>query len=301
MKKESNLLREKAEKYKIPKHRMENEGVYSVESEDEVHYMSEEEFMEKAPDNKIWELHHGELIIHSPVGYVHKSLDVFLTTIVFAYVNAKGLGAVYNSPAAIKFDKDVIYEPDVFFVKKGNKGKIEKYLFCGVPDLIVEVVSPGHELYDRRTKFVNYERYGVCEYWILDPQNKKYNFYINKNGRFEEQGLTSKSVEQGFSLTKEEAKTGIYKSKEIEGFYLRLKWLENEKYWSNRNVNKIIYELIGKKNIIEDIGKKEIIETIGKKDVIETIGEEEIIDTIGEERLLDLIKKRKKSKETKRI
>ncbi len=80
-------------------------------------------------------------------------------------------------------------------------------------------------------------------------------------------------------------KDGIYKSKEIEGFYLRLKWLENEKYWSNRNVNKIIYELVGKENIIEDIGKKEIIETIGKKDVIETIGKKDVIETIGKKDL----------------
>ena len=209
--KKNNLVRERAEKYKIPlpPSAKGESSIYSPSNKkvkgefEEIHYMSEEEFLEKAPENQIWELNYGELIVHSPIGYVHKDLDKFLFMTIQYYVNTRELGKVYNSPAAIKLDKDLIYEPDVFFVKKGNKGKIEKYLFVGVPDLVVEVVSPGHELYDKRTKFVNYEKYGVKEYWILDPQKKKYNFYQNIRDKFKEK------------LPKER----IIKSNEIKDFY----------------------------------------------------------------------------------
>lgn len=203
----------------------------------EIHYMSEKEFLKKAPDNKVWELRYGELIIHSPVRYKHKKLDSFIFNIMFNYVNAKGLGAVFNSPAAIRLDKDLIYEPDVFFVSRSNPGKVEEVIFNGVPDLIVEVISPTMVRHDKITKFVDYERFGVKEYWILDLQKKKYNFYRNIRGKFKER-------------VPEE---GIYKCKEIKEFYVKREWLKAEKYWSERNVNKIIYELIGIEDVINDL------------------------------------------------
>jgi len=227
--------------------------------QEEVHYMSEEEFLEKAPDNKVWELRYGELIIHSPIGYEHKKLDKFLFYIMQGYVNTKELGDVFNSPAAIRLDKDLIYEPDLFFVSRGNPGKVEEVIFNGVPDLIVEVLSSSMVRHDRVTKFVDYERFGVKEYWILDPEKKKYNFYRNIRGKFKERF----------------PKEGIYKCKEIKGFYIRIGWLEDEKYWSERNVNKIMYQLIGTRNIIKDIGETEIIE--------------ELISSIGKEKLKKLI------------
>jgi len=269
-----------------------------VHPQEEVHYMSEKEFLEKAPDNKVWELRYGELIIHSPVRVKHKSLDIFLSYIIFGYVNAKGLGRVFNSPMAVKFERNLIYEPDIFFVSSTNLGKVEEVIFNGVPDLVVEVLSPSMVRHDRVTKFVDYERFGVKEYWILDPHKKEYNFYRNIRGKFRER------------LSEE----GIYRCEEIKGFYVKMEWLENEKYWSERNVNKIIYELIGEEDIvrymdskkvikaigeekiIEDIGEEEAIKVIGGKKAIKIIGEEEFIDAIGEERLLKLIEKKKKSK-----
>jgi len=236
-----------------------------VHPQEEVHYMSEKEFLEKAPDNKVWELRYGELIIHSPVRVKHKSLDIFLSYIIFGYVNAKGLGRVFNSPMAVKFERDLVYEPDIFFVSNTNLGKVEEVIFNGVPDLIVEVISPSMEIHDRRTKLVDYERFGVKEYWILDPQKKKYNFYRNIRGKFREV----------LPVGADGSVLSIYKSKEIKGFYIRIGWLEDEKYWSERNVNKIMYQLIGTRNIIKDIGETEIIE--------------ELISSIGKEKLKKLI------------
>ena len=247
-----------------------------TEAQEEVHYMSEEEFLERAPDNKVWELRYGELIIHSPVRVKHKSLDIFLSYIIFGYVNAKGLGRVFNSPMAVKFERDLIYEPDIFFVRNTNLGKVEEVIFNGVPDLIVEVISPSMIRHDRGTKFVDYERFGVKEYWILDPQKKQFNFYQLKRGKFKE-------IKPIFSHLRGEG-MGIYKCKEIKGFYVRMDWLKDEKYWSEQNVNKIIYELIGKKIIYELIGKGEIA-----KDILPALEDEELIDIIGKERLKRLI------------
>lgn len=271
MSKKESFIREKAVKYKVdkftnqlyPEH-IEGKG----DEEGLVHYMSEEEFLKKAPDNKIWELRYGELIIHSPVYIVHQQLLGFLMLLMGSYVNSKEIGTILTEPFCIRFEKDLIYEPDITFISKKNPGKVEKIFFDGVPNLIVEIVSPSMILHDRRTKFVDYERFGVKEYWILDPVKKKYNFYRNMRKKFKE-------------ILPEE---GIYKSKEIEGFYIKLEWLEDKKYWSERNVNKITYKLIGKKSVIKDIGEKEILEDIADRTLID-----EVIKRIGKGRLKKLI------------
>jgi len=247
-----------------------------VHPQEEVHYMSEKEFLEKAPDNKVWELRYGELIIHSPVRVKHKSLDIFLSYIIFGYVNAKGLGRVFNSPMAVKFERDLVYEPDIFFVNNTNSGKVEEVIFNGVPDLIVEVISPSMVRHDRVTKFVDYERFGVKEYWILDPQKKKYNFYRNIRGKFREV----------LPVGADGSVRPVYKCEEIKGFYIRISWLEDEKYWSERNVNKMMYELVGKKSIIEDIGEEDIVKDISDKTLID-----EVIKRMGKKKLKKIIEK----------
>ena len=46
---------------------------------------------------------------------------------------------------------------------------VKDNLIEGVPDLIVEVLSPGNPGHDRQTKFQLYARAGVREYWLVDP------------------------------------------------------------------------------------------------------------------------------------
>ena len=125
--------------------------------------------------------------------------------------------------------------------------------------LIVEVLSPSMVRHERVTKFVDYERFGVKEYWILDPEKKKYNFYRNIRGNFREV----------LPVGADGSVRPIYKCKEIKGFYLIMEWLKSEKYWSERAVNKIIYELIGEEDIVKDISDKtlldEVIKRMGKK------------------------------------
>ncbi len=49
---------------------------------------------------------------------------------------------------------------------------------CGAPDLVVEILSPGTEDRDRGYKRVLYARYGVREYWIVDPAKRCIEIYV---------------------------------------------------------------------------------------------------------------------------
>ena len=64
-------------------------------------------------------------------------------------------------------------QPDIIVILTANEGysKPDGH-FYGVPDLIVEILSPGNKEHDLVKKKDLYERFGVTEYWIVDPQTK---------------------------------------------------------------------------------------------------------------------------------
>ena len=47
----------------------------------------------------------------------------------------------------------------------------------GAPDLAVEIISPSNSFKDRNQKKRLYEKFGVKEYWIIDPANRTIEIY----------------------------------------------------------------------------------------------------------------------------
>ncbi|AST05659.1 Uma2 family endonuclease [Anoxybacillus flavithermus] len=74
------------------------------------------------------------------------------------------------------------YIPDLIVVC--DKQKIGDERIYGAPDLIVEILSPSTAKHDRITKFHNYERAGVKEYWIVDPIHETVEIYALQDGQF---------------------------------------------------------------------------------------------------------------------
>jgi Putative restriction endonuclease len=56
--------------------------------------------------------------------------------------------------------------------------------FQGVPDLIVEIVSPNSRSYDRKIKLAAYQDAGVPEFWLVDPRSREVVIYgFGENGK----------------------------------------------------------------------------------------------------------------------
>jgi len=79
--------------------------------------------------------------------------------------------------------QDLVYRPDVLFIKEERVPKGEDHP-AGAPDLVVEVISPHSHSMDTRTKKDDYQRCGVREYWIVNPQEASFTFYRLQEGRF---------------------------------------------------------------------------------------------------------------------
>ena len=63
-------------------------------------------------------------------------------------------------------------EPDLFVVPHDGSVEFETALLVGPPVLAVEVLSPSTRRYDLVRKRRLYERAGVREYWVVDPEDE---------------------------------------------------------------------------------------------------------------------------------
>ena len=66
-----------------------------------------------------------------------------------------------------------------------DKQQIFKRGFLGIPQLVVEVLSPSNTEDDTIKKKEIYEQFGVPEYWIASPMSKKIYVYNLENNRYE--------------------------------------------------------------------------------------------------------------------
>jgi len=78
---------------------------------------------------------------------------------------------------------DIVVQPDITVVCDLSKVEGEKSC-VGSPDLIIEILSPSTAKKDKTTKFKLYEKYGVHEYWIVDPNCKTVDTFILENGKY---------------------------------------------------------------------------------------------------------------------
>jgi len=71
-----------------------------------------------------------------------------------------------------------VAQPDILFIATERRSIITRAEIAGAPDIVVEVLSPGTEERDRNYKRTLYQRYGVEEYWIVDPDAHVLDRYV---------------------------------------------------------------------------------------------------------------------------
>jgi len=77
---------------------------------------------------------------------------------------------------------DTVVQPDIVVIC--NHKKITKSGCAGVPDMLVEILSPSTARYDRITKFNTYLKAGVREYWVIDPETKTLAVHLLTNSNY---------------------------------------------------------------------------------------------------------------------
>jgi Uma2 family endonuclease len=120
-------------------------------------------------DGNRYELFDGELLVTPAPAHLHQRVISCLLTRLIPYVDAMGVGRVYTSPADLALGGDQLSQPDIFVVPSPPGGRAS-WNEVPNPVLVIEVLSPGTARHDRTVKRRRFQRAGIPEYWIIDPE-----------------------------------------------------------------------------------------------------------------------------------
>lgn len=138
----------------------------------------------KLPEGAPYQLIGGELVMTPAPGTYHQLISSELEYQLKSFNYEKNAGVVLDAPVDVYLGESETYQPDIVFIGRDRKEIIEPGRINGSPDLVVEILSPSTAYYDLRKKFKVYEKSGVKEYWIVDPEDKSVQVFVLSNGKF---------------------------------------------------------------------------------------------------------------------
>ena len=130
----------------------------------------------------------GEAVMIAPPSRIHQEISVAITSQLYNFLEGKQC-KVYPAPFAVRLfekdgespeDVDTMVEPDIFVVC--DRKKLDDHGCKGAPDLVVEILSPSSLRHDRFVKLGLYQRAGVREYWVVDPEYKSVQVFTQDSG-----------------------------------------------------------------------------------------------------------------------
>ncbi len=120
----------------------------------------------------------------SPI-YRHQSVLQSIFRKLCAEITDKQKGEVIIAPFDVYLDEvGNAVQPDIVVILTGTKGLDKEGHFHGVPDLLIEILSQGNKSHDLIKKKALYERFGVKEYWAVDPETRLAQGFQLKNGKY---------------------------------------------------------------------------------------------------------------------
>jgi Uma2 family endonuclease len=141
--------------------------------------LSEEEFIAWRGAEARAEWVDGRVILMSPGNYAHVDLQIWLGGVLRFFVEFRQLGTVLGPEFQIRLAQQRRRRiPDLLYVSMAHQDRLRPTHLEGVPDLVIEIVSPDSEARDWREKYFEYESAGVQEYWIIDPASQHAELYI---------------------------------------------------------------------------------------------------------------------------
>jgi len=141
----------------------------------------------------------------------HQTTCTNLTGILWLWLNEHRIGTVLVAPFDVVLSELDVVQPDLIYISRERNSTLTEQHVRGAPDLVIEIVSPGTRRADEITKRKLYERFGVAEHWVVDPELETIKIYRRREERFaraaeltvERRDWLSTPLLPGFSLALE--------------------------------------------------------------------------------------------------
>jgi len=121
-------------------------------------------------DGKRHELIDGEHYVTPSPNTRHQQIVGDLFALIWTHLEAHPIGRVFVAPFDVVLSQFDVVEPDILYLSVGRAAEVITPQHArGAPELVVEIASPGTRTRDETIKRRLYERAGVSEYWVVDP------------------------------------------------------------------------------------------------------------------------------------
>ena len=144
------------------------------------------EVWENLPEGTLCQLINNNLVMSPAPIDIHQAILLKISHRIYSHLDQHPIGEIRIAPYDVYFSKRNIFQPDLIFIANSNLHLIESKGLVGVPDLVIEVLSPGTAHKDEGEKKDIYEQYGVQEYYIIHPETKNVQGFILKDKIFVE-------------------------------------------------------------------------------------------------------------------
>lgn len=136
-----------------------------------------EDYLRLPDDGKRYEVLEGELFVSPAPKTKHQIISGNLFAILHSHVRQRKLGRVLAAPTDVVLSRTNVVQPDLLFISNAHRKILTERNVQGGPDLVVEILSEFTEAQDRTLKMQIYARYGVQQYWLIDPDRETLEVY----------------------------------------------------------------------------------------------------------------------------
>ena len=141
----------------------------------------------KWDDGKRWELIEGIPYAMSPAPARKHQRILGKLYLLFGNFLKNKQCEIYPAPFDVRLngkdEDDTVVQPDISVIC--DRSKLNDKGCVGAPDLIIEILSPSTARKDRIKKFNQYQKAGVAEYWIVDPDTESVQVHLlNEQGQY---------------------------------------------------------------------------------------------------------------------
>jgi len=143
-----------------------------------------EDFLLFPDDGKRHELLDGDHYVSPSPRTNHQKISWNLAGFFDGFLASYPLGEMFCAPFDVVLSDLDVVEPDLVYVSAARAAIIGDDNIHGAPDLVVEILSPSSRKTDEIIKRKTYERHGILEYWIVDPELSMVKVYRLVSGKY---------------------------------------------------------------------------------------------------------------------
>jgi Uma2 family endonuclease len=138
------------------------------------------------------ELIDGELVVTPSPTPMHQRVSRRLSHLLGKFIIDTESGEFFAAPLDVYLAVDTVVQPDLIVLLNDRFRLVTERNIEGPPNLVMEIISPSTRHLDHRTKLDVYARFGVPEYWLVDPEHETISIFTDpQEGRYQREAAAS--------------------------------------------------------------------------------------------------------------